>query len=224
MQPTLKIKMKKCLLITAKIESLQTTEEGLNSIHWKCLYKGLLAQEIFIQYENLQEQYELIIMDRYLPMMDALTFLTEYRELDPNTPVLVISHGFNLVDYHKIKSFANTNYCPKEVTLLKLSLEIIGKNEILDLNHPLIKQWVELTKTYSLSNFDKEVDKISITNFEQNLLKLLGEGKSIKEIAIQLKSSVSHIHHTKSKLAKTFGLKHNRLLLAYGVMYGYIDC
>ena len=97
-------------------------------------------------------------------------------------------------------------------------------SEILDLNHPLIKQWVELTKTYSLSNFDKEVDKISITNFEQNLLKLLGEGKSIKEISIQLKSSVSHIHHTKSKLAKTFGLKHNRLLLAYGVMYGYIDC
>ncbi len=220
---TLKPNEKKYLLIHAKFESLKTTEEGLHNIQWECLYKGLLAEEILIQYEQLKNKYDIIIIDRYLPVMDTLNFLIKYRELDPITPVLVIAHGFNFEDYHQIKLMSNTYYGPKEISMLKLSLQNFHKNEILDLEHSLIKHWVELTNTYSLVTFEGAIEKIKITTFEQNLLNLIGKGLSNKELAKQLKASMSHVHHTKSKLTKTFGLSHNRLLLAYGVIYNYIE-
>jgi len=149
-----------------------------------------------IQFEHPQ----VVLLDLNLKKEDGFSLLEKVRQLYPNLKVIILTMYEELYLIEKAKKFKANGY------LLKNS----ANGELLEaLNHVLISDQFFLPaglvkqKRDNESHRDEFIEKMHLTVREIEIIKLVAEGKSAKEIADQLFLSLHTVDtHRRNILTK----------------------
>jgi two-component system invasion response regulator UvrY len=160
-----------------------------------------------------QRSWDVFIMDVTLPDTSGTDLLHDLLQVSPETPVLVFSvHPEATYAVRMIRSGA-CGYLNKATG----SNELISAIEtILDGRRYLSPQVAEcLVK--SVQSDSLAVPHELLSNREFQILRLLGSGKSLKEIAGQLSVSASAVSTYRARVLKKLGVKSNAELARYAL-------
>ncbi len=167
----------------------------------------------------------LVVVDISLPDTNGIQLTREIRDLLPDTRIIIVSMH-SKVDYI-VEAFqaGATGYVVKESASEKLlkGLESVAKGEyFLDsaVSHQVVKA---LMKFPGKEAKITDADYGSLTPREQEIMRLLAEGLSAKEIAEKLFISPKTVENHRANIMKKLGLHSTMELFRYAAKLGLID-
>ncbi len=168
---------------------------------------------------------DLVVVDISLPGTNGIQLTREIRDLLPETRIIIVSMH-SKVDYI-VEAFqaGATGYVVKESASEKLlkGLELVANGEyFLDsaVSHHVVKA---LMKFPGKEAKITDADYGSLTPREQEIMRLLAEGLSAKEIAEKLFISPKTVENHRSNIMKKLGLHSTMELIRYAAKLGLID-
>ena len=175
---------------------------------------GGLAAEKAAQKEN----WNIIIMDMSMPDKTGLDVLKQLRSEGIKIPVLILSiHPENQYAMRILKAGGNgyiTKDCPR-AEFVNAVRTILGG-----------KKFISAGVAEKLAmRFDDDMTKEQhelISDRELQVLKLLGSGRTVTEIADELSLSVATISTYRSRLLEKMQLKNNAELTLYAINNGLV--
>lgn len=168
--------------------------------------------------ESLQP--DVVLMDITMPEMDGLEATREIKTRFPQINVLVLTmHRSDEYFFEMLKAGAS-GYILKGAKTSELinAVRVVQQGEVF--LYPTMTQ--KLVNGYlKLSEWDKEAGP-SLSPREKEILSLLAEGYSNKEIADLLVISPSTVHSHRSNVMDKLGLNNRRELIQYARKRGLI--
>jgi DNA-binding NarL/FixJ family response regulator len=168
---------------------------------------------------------DLVVVDISLPDTNGIQLTREIRDLLPETRIIIVSMH-SKVDYI-VEAFqaGATGYVVKESASEKLlkGLESVSKGEyFLDsaVSHQVVKA---LLKFPGKEAKITDADYGSLTPREQEIMRLLAEGLSAKEIAEKLFISPKTVENHRTNIMNKLGLHSTMELVRYAAKLGLID-
>ncbi len=168
---------------------------------------------------------DLVVVDISLPDTNGIQLTREIRDLLPETRIIIVSMH-SKVDYI-VEAFqaGATGYVVKESASEKLlkGLESVSKGEyFLDsaVSHQVVKA---LLKFPGKEAKITDADYGSLTPREQEIMRLLAEGLSAKEIAEKLFISPKTVENHRANIMNKLGLHSTMELVRYAAKLGLID-
>lgn len=168
---------------------------------------------------------DLVVVDISLPDTNGIQLTREIRDLLPETRIIIVSMH-SKVDYI-VEAFqaGATGYVVKESASEKLlkGLESVAKGEyFLDsaVSHQVVKA---LMKFPGKETKITDADYGSLTPREQEIMRLLAEGLSAKEIAEKLFISPKTVENHRANIMNKLGLHSTMELVRYAAKLGLID-
>lgn len=167
---------------------------------------------------------EIALVDISLPDINGIELLHQIRKRSPETKIMIISMH-SKIDYI-IESFraGALGYLVKEsaAASLRSGLDTISKGEyFLDssISKEVIKRLVDSPPIRQIN--DPAYN--SLTPREQEILRLMAEGFSNKEIADMLSISLKTVENHRSNIRNKLGLHNFMDMVRYAVKLGLID-
>jgi two-component system response regulator NreC len=160
-------------------------------------------------------------MDITMPGMDGLEATRRLKASWPQVQVLVLTmHRSDEYFFEMLKAGAS-GYILKgaETNDLIHAVRVVGRGEVY--LYPTIAQ--KLVKDYLSFVQWEEGSGSSLSSREKEILRLLGEGYSTKEIAEKLVISQSTVHSHRSNLMTKLGLSNRRELIRYARQRGLVQ-
>jgi DNA-binding NarL/FixJ family response regulator len=204
-------------LVEDNLQDQEIIIQQLKKHNLDCIGSYMLATEFLIAHSLQKMNFDLLITDVKMPVMDGVELIKAYRNIEPEIPILVVSHGFNKSILDDVKKYKNVSYCAKVSELLPSYVINAIKGD--KLNSIPYNYWIDYSERYNLHMFDEIPKEFELSLFEKEILRLTADDHSIREIAIELKTSISHVSHTKTKLARRLNLPSTSYLLAYAIIY-----
>lgn len=172
---------------------------------------------------NLVEKHlpDVVLMDIAMPGMNGLEATRQIKTRWPQVNVLVLTmHRSDEYFFEMLKAGAS-GYILKgaETSDLIHAVRVVGRGEVF--LYPTIAQ--KLVKDYLNLVQWGEGSGSSLSSREKEILRLLGEGYSSKEIAEELVISQSTVHSHRSNLMTKLGLSNRRELIQYARERGIIQ-
>ena len=172
---------------------------------------------------NLVEKHlpDVVLMDIAMPGMNGLEATRQIKASWPQVNVLVLTmHRSDEYFFEMLKAGAS-GYILKgaETSDLIHAVRVVGRGEVF--LYPTIAQ--KLVKDYLNLVQWGDGSGSSLSSREKEILRLLGEGYSTKEIADKLVISQSTIHSHRSNLMTKLGLSNRRELIQYARQRGLIQ-
>jgi DNA-binding NarL/FixJ family response regulator len=168
---------------------------------------------------------DLVVVDISLPDTNGIQLTREIRDLLPETRIIIVSMH-SKVDYI-VEAFqaGATGYVVKESASEKLlkGLESVAKGEyFLDsaVSHQVVKA---LMKFPGKEAKITDADYGTLTPREQEIMRLLAEGLSAKEIAEKLFISPKTVENHRANIMNKLGLHSTMELVRYAAKLGLID-
>ena len=165
---------------------------------------------------------DLVILDISMPKLRGIEAIHEIKTICPSAKILILSmHKEKEYLYHAFSAGA-AGYLLKEDTDTELftAIKAVQSNEIYlspFLSKELTENFIEI-----LSRGGKFPEEV-LTIREREVLKLLAEGKSSKEIAGLLFISTRTVEHHRASIMKKLNLKNIPDLVKYAIQKGYTD-
>ncbi len=168
---------------------------------------------------------DLVVVDISLPGTNGIQLTREIRDLLPETRIIIVSMH-SKVDYI-VEAFqaGATGYVVKESASEKLlkGLESVAKGEYF-LDSAVSRQVVKaLAKFPGKEAKITDADYGSLTPREQEIMRLLAEGLSAKEIAEKLFISPKTVENHRANIMNKLGLHSTMELVRYAAKLGLID-
>ncbi len=168
---------------------------------------------------------DLVLVDISLPDQSGIELTREIRNLLPETRILIVSMHSKIDYIAEAFQAGATGYVVKESAsagILK-GLEAISKGDyFLDssVSHQVVKKLMELPEREA-----KITDAAygSLTPREQEVMRLLAEGLSRKEIAEKLFISPKTVENHRTSIMNKLGLHSAMELIRYAARLGLID-
>jgi DNA-binding NarL/FixJ family response regulator len=165
----------------------------------------------------------MIVLDISMPNLRGLEAIHEIKGVCPNVKVLILTmHKDRDYLYQAIAAGAK-GYLLKEDAEKELfsAIEKVRQGRIY-VSPKLSEELVDdLTKTHS-GDRQPSFKPDSMTPREREVLKLIAEGKSGKEIADLLSISVRTVEHHRANLMAKLSLKKTADLVKYALQKGYV--
>ena len=141
--------------------------------------------------------FDLILLDLFMPGADGFELLREICNTQPDTPTVVLSASEEPLHMRKALDLGAAGYIPKsagmEVMLSALRLVLAGGIYV---PPDLLRKPTAGEENTSVAEAAAELSPDGLTSRQQEVLRLLGEGKSNKEIArvLDLSENTVKIH------------------------------
>ena len=164
---------------------------------------------------------DVVLMDIAMPGMDGLEATRQIKARWPEIKVLVLTmHRSDEYFFEMLKAGAS-GYILKgaETSDLIHAVRVVGRGEVF--LYPTMAQM--LVKDYLNSIQWGEGSGTSLSPREKEILRLISEGSSTKEIAEKLVISPSTVHTHRSNLMAKLGLNNRRELIQYARQRGLIQ-
>ena len=161
---------------------------------------------------------DLLITDMTMPGRGGLELIKDLKALYPNLPVLVVSMHDEMIYAERVLRAGARGYIMKEA----------GGDKMLEAIRKVLSGQIYVSEKISLKIIDlffsseskkgsSPIEKLTDREFE--VLQLIGEGKSIKEIANQLHLSSKTVDVHRGNAKEKLGLKDAADLLRYAVRW-----
>lgn len=199
--------------------------EGIKNIlssrtQYKVVGEAGDGQETLSQVEKLRP--EILLLDISMPKISGLDIIKRIHQISPKTKILIISlHQTSAYIIKALKSGV-CGYLNKEN----------AAEELLTALNKVANGKIYLTSTASSYLIEKAIEKPGpdaklrgkvLTEREEEVLRLVAEGKTAKEIAKLLNISPRTVENYKNSLQDKLGLSKTSDLIKYAVKHGIVD-
>ena len=155
---------------------------------------------------------DLILMDLNLPIMNGTEALSEIKRANPNIKVMVLTvHKADEYIRDTLKSDAD-GYMLKNATRDEFMLAVLT---VLDggnyLSEEIALNFNDISGNNSVADWEK------LSNREREVLKLVAEGYTNKQIANVMSISIKTVEKHRSNLMSKLGLHNSAALTAYAI-------
>jgi DNA-binding NarL/FixJ family response regulator len=166
---------------------------------------------------------QMILLDISMPNLRGIEAIHEIKALHPETKILILTmHKDKEYLYQAISAGAN-GYLLKEDadTELSTAVETIRRGKLYIsplLSDDLTDDWATTYRGKSKLPYEPD----NLTTREREVLKMIAEGKSSKEMADLLFISVRTVERHRANLMDKLGLKKTADLVKYAIQKGYV--
>lgn len=163
---------------------------------------------------------DLILMDISMPLLNGIEATKKIKKKNPKIKILILSMYDNEEYIKQVLNAGAEGYVLKETLVQNLfsALKVINKGGTY-LDNKISEQ---LTKDYNLTqtenNIETTYDTLSIK--EKEILKLIGEGLTNKEIANLLTRSIKTIETHRTNIMRKLGIHKLADLIRYAIKKG----
>lgn len=166
---------------------------------------------------------DMIILDISMPNLRGIEAIHEIKAIHPEMKILILTMHKDKEYLHQTISAGADGYLLKEDadTELFSAVETVRQGKIYvspHLSNDLVDEWAKIRRGESkpVSENDK------LTTREKEILKLIAEGKSSKEIADLLFISVRTVEHHRANIMNKLNLKKTAELVKYALQKGFV--
>lgn len=157
------------------------------------------------------ERWDALVLDISMPGGNGLDVLQEVKHFQPELPILILSvHPEDQYAMRVLKAgasgFMNKDCAPDEL-LLAIQKIIAGGKYI----SPTLAERLAFELT---GNHDKQPHEI-LSDREYRVLVMIGSGKSVSEIAVELALSVKTVSTYRARVLEKLNLRNNADLIRY---------
>lgn len=160
--------------------------------------------------------YDIVFLDISLPDGNGLDILKDIKKKRPNLPILVISmYPEDLYAIRAIRTGAQgylTKRCESEELVEAVNTVISGKKYI----NPIFAEKM----ITSFESYGEKPAHERLSNIEFQVLRMLGSGISVKDIARELKLSINSIRAYRLRIMEQIGVKGTEGLIHYALKHG----
>jgi DNA-binding NarL/FixJ family response regulator len=166
---------------------------------------------------------QIILLDISMPNLRGMEAIREIKALAPETKILILTmHKDKEYLYQAVSAGAN-GYLLKEDadTELSTAIETIRRGKVYIsplLSGDLAGDWAQTYRGKSKIPYEPD----NLTTREREVLKMIAEGKSSKEIADLLFISVRTVERHRANLMDKLSLKKTADLVKYAIQKGYV--
>jgi DNA-binding NarL/FixJ family response regulator len=166
---------------------------------------------------------DLIILDISMPNLRGLEAIHEIKVNHPKVKILVLTMYKDKAYLHQAVTAGAEGYLLKEDADSELfsAIDRVRQGKIYvspKLSEELTTDWIKMTRGDDQPSFEPA----RLTTRESEVLKLIAEGKSSREIGDLLFISVRTAEHHRSNIMEKLNLKNTADLVKYAVQKGYV--
>lgn len=186
------------------------------------LYIAHSGNELLERLENDSMQPDIVLLDLRMKDGDGFEVLEKLSKKDKIVKIIVMSNYYNLSLVEPMLNLGCDSFLPKEVEFKEL-LEVIDK--VHTSGHYFLEEQIENLQKQAINKRQKlhseSKDDLSVREIE--VLKLLAQQLTTKEIAEKLFVSKKTIEVLKSNLLLKIGTKNTAGLIIYAIQNKIID-
>jgi two-component system invasion response regulator UvrY len=163
-----------------------------------------------------EETWDIVVLDLTLPGASGLDLLKEIRRTRPGLPVLVLSMHPASQFARRVLAAGASGYLTKDTAATDLvdAIEQIRRGRMYLRSHP--GGWPR-TQAEIVAPHDKLSDR------EYQVLRMLGSGQTVSEIATACGLSVKTVSTYRSRLLEKLDMHTNAELMRYAIENGLMD-
>jgi two-component system, NarL family, response regulator NreC len=184
---------------------------------YKVIGEAVDGQDALAQVEKLKP--DIILLDISMPKISGLDIIEDIHQISPKTKILMISLHKTSAYIMKAFKAGVSGYLNKEN----------AAEELLKALHEITNDKIYLTSAASSYLIEKALEKPQqskeevLTHREQDVLRLVAEGKTAKEIAGLLYISHRTVENYKNALSEKLGLSKISDLIKYAIKHNIVD-
>jgi DNA-binding NarL/FixJ family response regulator len=161
---------------------------------------------------------DILILDISMPKVSGIRFCEKIKEISPETKIIILSMHFSKEYVREAFKYGAKGYILKDSSFTELEFAIksvYGGNMYISpkISQILVEDYLDLLEN------PLEI----LTERQKEILKLIAEGYSIKEIANRLNLSVKTVETHKSQIMDKLGIYDIPGLVKYAIKHGLID-
>ena len=166
---------------------------------------------------------QMILLDISMPNLRGIEAIREIKALHPEAKILIITmHKDKEYLYQAISAGANGYFLKEDAdTELSTAIETIRRGKVYIsplLSGDLADDWAQTYRAKSKLPYEPD----TLTTREREVLKMIAEGKSSKEVADLLFISVRTVERHRANLMDKLGIKKTADLVKYAIRKGYV--
>jgi DNA-binding NarL/FixJ family response regulator len=166
---------------------------------------------------------DLIILDISMPNLRGIEAIAEAKKICPEVKILLLTMHKNIQYFNCAMSAGADGYMLKEDSDSELlsAIDTVLNNEVYISSYFSEEMSEEVLQSYR--NKDHRPPCETLTTRERQVLKLVAEGETSRDIASKLAISTRTVEHHRANLMKKLNLKNAADLIRYAINKGYVS-